>query len=179
MSDHITRDVRADDLEAFALLKAGRSYPDLPKRLRRYRADIFDDKYNVLRWDDLSRSITAHLAKDGYWYIHPSAKRMLSIREAARLQTFPDWFRFAGHPSDRLQQIGNAVPPEAARLLATRIVAGLELKDQKVGLPFRASEFRRRLTAWHRHAGRTFPWRQCEDPWLVLVAEMLEGHTNL
>jgi DNA (cytosine-5)-methyltransferase 1 len=178
VSDHITRDVREDDLEAFALLKAGRRYPDLPKRLRRYRADIFDDKYNVLKWNELSRSITAHMAKDGYWYIHPNAKRMLSIREAARLQTFPDRFRFAGHPSDRLRQIGNAVPPEVARRLANRIVAGMERKTVSSSFPFRASEFRRNLAAWHRHACRQFPWRQVDDPWLLLVAEILLRRTR-
>src|SRR5205823_4113482 len=64
-----------------------------------------------LAWDKPSRTITAHIAKDGYWYIHPEQHRTLSIREAARVQTFPDWFRFAGFPSNRLVQIGNAVPP--------------------------------------------------------------------
>ena len=87
--DHITRAVRADDLEAFELLGEGQTYADLPKRLRRYRSDIFTDKYKRLAWNELSRTITAHLAKDGYWYIHPEQHRTLSVREAARIQTFP------------------------------------------------------------------------------------------
>ncbi|WP_410961697.1 hypothetical protein, partial [Salmonella sp. SAL4457] len=65
--DHITRDVRPDDAEAFALLPEGGTYEDLPPRLQRYRTDIFSDKYKRLEWDQVSRSITAHLAKDGYW----------------------------------------------------------------------------------------------------------------
>src|SRR5213078_103641 len=109
--------------EAFALLRPGQTYEDLPHRLRRYRADIFSDKYKRLEWNELSRSITAHLAKDGYWYIHPDQDRTLSVREAARIQTFPDWFRFAGEPSLRYRQIGNAVPP----LLAERIADALHV----------------------------------------------------
>ncbi|MBI2847138.1 MAG: DNA cytosine methyltransferase [Chloroflexi bacterium] len=114
VTDHITREVRSDDAEIFALMRPGQTYADVPPAMRRYRADIFDDKYTRLSWDALSRSITAHIAKDGYWYIHPEQDRTLSVREAARIQTFPDWFRFAGHPSNRLRQIGNAVPPMLA-----------------------------------------------------------------
>jgi DNA (cytosine-5)-methyltransferase 1 len=179
VSDHITRDVRADDRQAFRLLRKGGSYGQLPKRLRRYRRDVFHDKYTILRWDQLSRSITAHIAKDGYWYIHPSGERMLSIREAARLQTFPDGFQFAGFPGDRLRQIGNAVPPEVARRLAERI---LQSMNQSVpvenGIPFRATEFRRRLAAWHQRRSRHYPWRQTSDPWLILASEILLRRTR-
>ena len=77
----------------------GQTYADLPRELQRYRSDIFTDKYKRLAWDDVSRAITAHIAKDGYWYIHPEQPRTLSIREAARIQTFPDGFRFAGQPT--------------------------------------------------------------------------------
>ena len=112
--DHITRAVRPDDAEIYSHMKPGDTYLDTPERLRRYRSDIFDDKYLRLSFNDLSRTITAHIAKDGYWYIHPREHRTLSIREAARIQTFPDRFRFAGPPSARFQQIGNAVPPMLA-----------------------------------------------------------------
>lgn len=78
--DHITRPVRRDDRKIFNMMGADTLYSDLPKRLRRYRADIFDDKYKRLDWADLSRSITAHIAKDGYWYIHPEEARTLTVR---------------------------------------------------------------------------------------------------
>jgi DNA (cytosine-5)-methyltransferase 1 len=109
--DHIVRDVREDDLLAFRGLAPGGTYLDIPSELRRYDDENFTDKYKRLEWEKPSRTITAHIARDGYWYIHPEQHRTLSIREAARVQTFPDWFRFAGFPSNRLTQIGNAVPP--------------------------------------------------------------------
>jgi DNA (cytosine-5)-methyltransferase 1 len=179
LSDHMTRDVRPDDRAAFRLLKRGKRYGDLPRNLRRYRSDIFDDKYTILSWGALSRSITAHIAKDGYWYIHPDGRRMLSIREAARLQTFPDPFRFAGYPSDRLRQIGNAVPVEVARRLGEAMV--LDVHRQTSGqepAPFRAAAFRRRLVAWYARSGRHYPWRETKNPWLVLATEILLRRTR-
>lgn len=127
--DHCTRDVRADDAKAFALLDQGQTYADLPARYQRYRTDIFDDKYKRLAWASVSRTITAHIAKDGYWYIHPDQDRTLSIREAARLQTFPDHIRFAGPPTQQLRQIGNAVPPALAYAVGRRLVACLDSKE--------------------------------------------------
>ena len=93
--DHITRPVREDDAIAFSQMSHETKYSDLNPELKRYRDDIFDDKYKRLDPNDVSRTITAHIAKDGYWYIHPYQDRTLTVREAARLQTFPDWFRFA------------------------------------------------------------------------------------
>lgn len=119
--DHMTRPVRDDDREAFKLMTSKTLYSDLPAHLRRYRSDTFNDKYKRLDWDDLSRTITAHIAKDGYWYIHPEEHRTLTVREAARIQTFPDAFRFAGTRSDAFRQIGNAVPPRLGRAVAESI----------------------------------------------------------
>ena len=104
--DHHTRAVRADDYEAFTMMTSGTLYSALPDSVKRYRDDIFDDKYNRLSWSGCARSITAHIAKDGYWYIHPGQHRTLTVREAARLQTFPDTFRFAGSRSHQFHQIG-------------------------------------------------------------------------
>jgi len=167
--DHISRDVRPDDLEAFDLLEEGQTYVDLPEHLRRYRSDVFTDKYKRLSWRELCRSITAHIAKDGYWYIHPDQHRTLSVREAARVQTFPDDFRFAGTQTHRYRQIGNAVPPALGR------VVGQALRETLAG-PRRSTRerdrFRRSLLAWHGERPVRRPWRTAADPWHVLIGEL-------
>lgn len=178
--DHITRPVRKDDLEAFRLMKPGTRYGDLPARLRRYRDDIFNDKYNRLDWEDLSRSITAHIAKDGYWYIHPEEPRTLSIREAARIQTFPDHFRFDGIRSHAFRQIGNAVPPALAEAVGCSLLkAG---KSQPVPASRRASvrmaRIRSRLLSWAARDARSAPWRHPGDPWAVLVGLILQDRSG-
>lgn len=171
--EHICRDVRSDDMEAFRLLGEGQTYIDLPERLRRYRSDVFTDKYKRLTWDGLCRSITAHIAKDGYWYIHPDQHRTLSIREAARVQSFPDDFRFAGTQTHRYRQIGNAVPVLLAEAIGRAVRTGLELSARSASSPARR-EFRDLLLEWHTDAGTaTPPWREGCDPWLVLLGELL------
>ncbi len=156
--DHVTRAVRADDAEAYELLEPGQTYRDLPARLKRYREDIFDDKYKRLAWDKVSRSITAHIARDGYWYIHPDQPRTLSIREAARIQTFPDVFRFCGYPSIQFRQIGNAVPPALGEAVAKRVVEALRSRAPIV--PSRFSDLLRATTEEPPgRPGPTHAWR--------------------
>jgi DNA (cytosine-5)-methyltransferase 1 len=178
--DHITRAVRPDDAEAFSLLPEGGTYASLPQRLQRYRADIFADKYKRLEWDGLSRSITAHLAKDGYWYIHPSENRTLSIREAARIQTFPDWFEFCGSPSARYRQIGNAVPPLLGEAIGLELAASLSVPSRRGRPKGPSKSFRASLLTWHAAHRRTSSWQRPDgDPWSVLAREFLNrGRTG-
>lgn len=76
-------------------------------------------KYNVLKWDEPSNTIPAHLKKDGLRHIHPdsSQRRSITVREAARLQTFDDDFEFNESQQANFEMIGNAVPPLFARTL--------------------------------------------------------------
>lgn len=171
--EHICRDVRPDDMEAYRLLKEGETYADLPERLQRYRADVFSDKYKRLAWHELCRSITAHIAKDGYWYIHPEQHRTLSVREAARVQSFPDDFRFAGTQTHRYRQIGNAVPVLLAESLGRALLRALE-RPRSGRAHGSDEEVRDSLLRWHRTAVRWRPsWRIDPNPWIVLLGELL------
>lgn len=175
--DHITRPVRPDDLAAFELLDTKTKYSDLPEELKRYRDDIFDDKYKRLDANDLSRTITAHIAKDGYWYIHPEQNRTLTVREAARLQTFPDNFRFAGSPTAAFRQIGNAVPPRLGRAI------GAAVKETLAGTTTTAvssEEVGARLAHWFRDDGQqSMPWLRGQTRWHVLCGDMLLSRESL
>ena len=181
--DHVTRSVRTDDAQIYALLEPGDTYLNVPEHLRRYRSDIFNDKYLRLSFDGLARTITAHIAKDGYWYIHPAEDRTLSIREAARIQTFPDRFRFAGHPSSRYRQIGNAVPPMLASAIGSSMLESLHggpVNHVGSGLGEHCvSDVRADLMSWFANNGRWFPWREPGlSPWQVLLIEMCLHRTR-
>ena len=170
LHDHRTRPVREDDYKAFKLMTPGKLYSDLPSEMKRYRDDIFADKYNRLDWPGLSRTITAHIAKDGYWYIHPEQHRTLTVREAARIQTFPDSFRFAGSRSRQFQQIGNAVPPALGKVIGSAILDGLE-QENDVGRS-RSHDlclFREGLSRWAAKDAAEVPWAYPGDPWVAVV----------
>lgn len=173
--DHITRPVREDDALAFELMDTTTKYSDLPAEFKRYRDDIFDDKYKRLDENDLSRTITAHIAKDGYWYIHPRQNRTLTVREAARLQTFPDWYRFAGPPSAAFRQIGNAVPPALAYHLGVSVRRALESAAEE---GWSAQWVAGILSSWFTQRSRdhrylAVPWTVSDNRWHVLCGEIL------
>ena len=97
----------------FVFMKQGSKYMDLEPNIRKilpFREDIFPDRLKRLDNKKPSWTVLAHIGVDGYMYIHPSENRTLSVREAARLQSFPDDFIFSGSMSDTYKQIGNAVP---------------------------------------------------------------------
>ncbi len=169
--DHITRPVRDDDALAFAQMGPETRYSDLDEDLKRYRDDIFDDKYKRLDPNDVSRTITAHIAKDGYWYIHPFQDRTLTVREAARLQTFPDHVRFAGPPTSAFRQIGNAVPVALGQRIGEAVLAALA--DPRVS---RASTglIAEELAGWFgENPPLRVPWLTARNRWLVIQAELL------
>lgn len=123
--NHVCRGHNKFDLEIFDELKEGGRYIDLPQKYRRYRDDIFKDKYRRLKYSEPSWTLTAHMQRDCLAYIHPTQKRTLSTREAARIQSFPDRFVFCGPMTQIFRQIGNAVPPLLAQAVAKELVAEL------------------------------------------------------
>lgn len=97
----------------------------LPKEIRTQRNETsFLDRFKVVDGKGLSHTIIAHIAKDGHYYILPNEElcRSISVREAARLQSFPDNFYFEGSRSAMFKQIGNAVPPLMAKSIAASVL---------------------------------------------------------
>ncbi|MEQ8465920.1 DNA cytosine methyltransferase [Coleofasciculus sp. E1-EBD-02] len=120
--NHICRAHNEKDLAIFEMLPQGGKYMDLPEDLRRYRDDIFEDKYKRLKSDEPSWTLTAHMRKDCLAYIHPTQVRSISVREAARLQSFPDDFVFYAPMTRMFELVGNSVPPLLAEAIARPIV---------------------------------------------------------
>lgn len=142
VQNHIARWQSDRDVKIFKLLaediESGRKEYVSVDALKRLYTDVTGKtsnvhKYHVLRWDEPSNLIPAHLYKDGLRHIHPdsSQQRTLTVREAARLQTFPDDYIFYGSNMELYKMIGNAVPPTFAKCCALAVSDILSCYDGK------------------------------------------------
>ena len=112
------------------------AWSDIERRMvPPYDPSKFPNRWWKLCRDGPVRTITAHLSNDTYSHIHwdPSQARTISVREAARLQSFPDGFHFEGTMNPAFRQIGNAVPPLMAARLAECILDGLKMSATRFG----------------------------------------------
>jgi DNA (cytosine-5)-methyltransferase 1 len=142
--NHETRTHIAEDIARYAFAAGfaaheGRSpsiheFPEnlLPEHRNVLESDgyiPFADRFRVQLSNQTSTTITSHISKDGHYYIHPDPNqaRSLTVREAARLQTFPDNYFFEGPRTQQYHQVGNAVPPLLAAKIS-KIVHGIILK---------------------------------------------------
>jgi DNA (cytosine-5)-methyltransferase 1 len=127
--NHRARHHNERDIQVFSLMKEGQWWKDLPKEIKRMfnwnprRDAIFQDKVKKLARDKPSWTVISHLYKDGYSYVHPTQPRTITVREAARLQGFPDRFIFMGSRTSQFRQVGNAVPPLLAKAIADTVGA--------------------------------------------------------
>ena len=131
VTENISRPVNENDANIYACaIKLWNKkhirikYTDLPNEYKTQKNEnSFLDRFKVVDGQGYAHTIVAHLAKDGHYYIHPSLDdcRSISVREAARMQSFPDNFYFEGSRSAMFKQIGNAVPPLMAKSIAESI----------------------------------------------------------
>jgi len=118
--DQCRKEDRRKEEELRALLSRG--HIDATELFATLDSGGFANKYRRLEWDKPSHTLVAHMARDCSDFIHPEVDRFVSVREAARLQSFPDSYHFPGSQFQQFKQIGNAVPPLLGAAVAKAVL---------------------------------------------------------
>lgn len=139
LTAHRARPHSERDLRDFAKLREGEHCAEAMKRGEKfefpYDRESFKDRYTRQHRNEPCSTILAHMSKDGLMFIHPTQKRSLTSREAARVQSFPDWFEFPVARTHQFRVIGNAVPPLVAEAVGLAVKSYLEV-TMKTNKPF-------------------------------------------
>ena len=118
--NHEKRELKGVVLERVKLLKEGQNWKNLPKRLQ--TKSIHSGAYGRIDSTSPSRTLTTRFDTPSVGFVvHPNENRVITVREAARIQDFPDWFEFIGNLSSQCRQIGNAVPVKMSFSIAKSI----------------------------------------------------------
>lgn len=121
--NHHTKRLLDTRMERISKLSEGATKISLPKELQ---AGGHENKYRRLSFSEPSPTLTAHMSKDLSDFIHPKFNRPITVREAARIQSFPDSYVFVGSEFQQLKQIGNAVPPLLGKAVAQCVIEQLD-----------------------------------------------------
>ena len=138
IANHVSRSHMREDLQRYFFAAAYARFNKRSPKIRDFPASLlpdhenaqnkedvipFEDRFRVQVADRPSTTVVSHISKDGHYFIHPDPAqcRSLTVREAARLQTFPDNYHFEGNRTQQFVQVGNAVPPYLAAKIASSI----------------------------------------------------------
>lgn len=145
IAQHETRGHMGTDLGRYLFAAVyGQEYGTSPKaenfptslvpNHKNWHTGVFSDRFRVQLACEPATTVTSHISKDGHYFIHPDPDqcRSLTVREAARLQSFPDDYLFMGNRTEQYVQVGNAVPPFLARQIAALIYQTIDVGEPKV-----------------------------------------------
>jgi len=137
VTGHGASRLAAINVERMQHIPQGGSWRDipfdlLPKGMRKAKRSDHTKRYGRLHWDGLASTILTKC--DPHWgaYFHPEQDRAITVREAARFQSFPDWFEFQGSRTEQYVQVGNAVPPLLGRRIAEGILSAMQSHKEVV-----------------------------------------------